>query len=147
MGWLIDIPKTTKRISAAAFRKMLEKDPSVSTVTQKKQGYPDMEAWLLGHIEDEGLPAPIREYKFHDTRRWRFDMAWPRLKIAAEVEGGTFAKRFKGRHTTGEGFHKDCEKYNTAALMGWRVFRFDSPMVKNGQAVEVLKKALVEPQE
>ena len=97
MGWLIDIPKTTKRISAAAFRKMLEKDPSVSTVTHKKQEYPDMEAWLMGHIEDEGLPIPIREYKFHDTRRWRFDMAWPRLKIAAEVEGGTFAKKIQGQ--------------------------------------------------
>jgi hypothetical protein len=33
--------------------------------------------------------------------------------VAAEIEGGTFTK---SRHTTGIGFHNDCEKYNAATI-------------------------------
>ena len=29
------------------------------------------------------------EYRFHPTRKWRFDYAWPENKIALEVEGGS----------------------------------------------------------
>lgn len=29
----------------------------------------------------------------------------------------------QGRHTQGAGYTKDCEKYNEAVSMGWRVFR------------------------
>lgn len=36
---------------------------------------------------DAGLPQPEQEYKFHATRRWRFDYAWAQYKIALEVEG------------------------------------------------------------
>jgi hypothetical protein len=67
------------------------------------------------------LPAPTPEYRFHTTRKWRFDYAWPDKKIAIEVEGGVWTG---GRHTRGAGFVADCEKYNTAAAMGWLVFRF-----------------------
>lgn len=66
------------------------------------------------------------EYKFHPKRKWRFDFAYPPLKIAIECEGGTWAN---GRHTRGVGFSRDCEKYNAAALLGWRVFRFTSDML------------------
>lgn len=37
---------------------------------------------------DFGLSSPVSEYKFHESRRWRFDYAWPDHKIALEVEGG-----------------------------------------------------------
>jgi len=68
-----------------------------------------------------GIPEPLREYKFHETRKWRFDFCWPDIKVAVELEGGVFSG---GRHTRGMGFVADCEKYNQAALLGWRVFRF-----------------------
>jgi len=68
----------------------------------------------------EGLPAPTPEYRFHDTRKWRFDYAWPKRMVALEVEGGVW---MRGRHTRGSGFVKDMEKYNQAALMGWTVLR------------------------
>jgi len=61
------------------------------------------------------------EHRFHPTRRWRFDFAWPSKKIAVEIEGGTWTG---GRHTRGAGFQKDCEKYNAAAVLGWTVLRF-----------------------
>lgn len=62
----------------------------------------------------------VREYRFHPKRRWRFDYALPAVKIALEVEGGVWTR---GRHTRPQGFLNDIEKYNTATLLGWRVFR------------------------
>lgn len=61
--------------------------------------------------------VPEREYRFLTTRRWRFDFAWPTLRIAVEIEG-------RGRHQTVVGFRNDCEKYNAALRLGWRVLRF-----------------------
>ena len=66
-------------------------------------------------------------------------MAWPDRRLAAEVEGGTFCT---SRHTTGTGFHNDCIKYNTAVEMGWRVLRFDSKLIKSGQAIESIIRCL-----
>lgn len=63
------------------------------------------------------IQAPEREYKFHPERRWKFDFAWPDVKLAVEVEG-------QGRHQTFIGFRRDCDKYNAALALGWRVLRF-----------------------
>lgn len=68
----------------------------------------------------------IPEYRFdvpsngEKARRWRFDFACPYLKVAFEVEGGTWSG---GRHVNPIGFEKDCEKYNKAIILGWKVFR------------------------
>lgn len=66
-------------------------------------------------------PGIVEEYRFHPTRRFRFDAAIPDKMIAIEYEGISGAK---SRHTTLTGYTKDCEKYNLAALMGWRVLRY-----------------------
>lgn len=73
------------------------------------------------------------EYEFHSTRKWRFDFAWPEKKLAIEVEGGT--KYGNSRHSKGEGFDLDAEKYNTASAIGWTLFRFSSDMIKSGKAI------------
>src|SRR5262245_38382799 len=78
-----------------------------------------------------GVSKPVREHVCHPTRRWRFDVAWPEVGIAAEVEGGTWTG---GRHTRGAGFESDCEKYNEAGVLGWIVFRFTAAMVRSGAA-------------
>jgi very-short-patch-repair endonuclease len=62
-----------------------------------------------------------REVQFQKGRKWRFDFAWPDIKVAVEVEGGVWMAR--GGHTTGSGYTGNCEKYNEALLDGWRVFR------------------------
>jgi very-short-patch-repair endonuclease len=80
-----------------------------------------------------------REYKFHPDRKWRFDFCWPELKIAVEVEGGVWSG---GRHTTGSGFTKDCEKYNHAALLGYRVLRFTGDMIKSGDSILMIKEMI-----
>lgn len=61
----------------------------------------------------------VSEYRFHPVRRWRFDIAFPSVKLAVELDG-------RGRHQTVSGVRADCEKLNTAVLMGWRVLRFPS---------------------
>jgi hypothetical protein len=73
-----------------------------------------------------GGPDLVREIGFVETRRWRFDFAHPETRTAIEIEGGTWSG---GRHTRGAGFVRDAEKYNTAALCGWTVFRLPSPLV------------------
>jgi len=100
----------------------------------------ELEEDLLWNMHVAGLPIPIREYKFHPTRKWRFDLAYPDQKIAIEAEGGTWVQ---GRHSRGVGFQADCEKYNTATLMGWRVLRFTRAMVE-GNAAETIKQLLEE---
>ena len=71
-------------------------------------------------LRSVGLPAPVREHRFHPVRRWRFDYAWPEQRVALEVEGGVWTG---GRHTRGAGFVGDMEKYNAATVAGWRVVR------------------------
>lgn len=62
-----------------------------------------------------------REYKFHGTRKWRFDYANVKNKLAIEVEGGVWKY---GRHNRASGFVGDLEKYNAAAELGWRILRY-----------------------
>lgn len=68
------------------------------------------------------------EYKFHPKRRWRFDWCIESLKVAFEYEG-IFSE--KSRHTNRQGYSKDTEKYNAAASLGWRVFRYTAMNYKN----------------
>ena len=82
-----------------------------------------------------GLPAPVREHRFHATRRWRFDWAWPSPRVAVEQEGGAWAQ---GRHTRGSGFAKDIEKYGEAFALGWRVLRVQPVDIATGKAVQWL---------
>ena len=70
----------------------------------------------------------IPEYKFHPTRKWRFDFANIEKHIAVEVEGGVW---IRGRHTRGQGYIADMEKYNEAALLGWRVIRATPQQVRS----------------
>ena len=97
----------------------------------------EAKGFYLGEDPNILLPGEYaREFYFHPIRKWRFDFAIG-SKVAVEIEGGIWTQ---GRHTRGSGFIKDCIKYNTAAAMGWKVFRFPSEMVKDGSAIEFLKK-------
>jgi very-short-patch-repair endonuclease len=87
------------------------------------------------------VPPFEREYRFHPTRRWRFDFAWPDHKIATEVEG---LSQGASRHTTFQGYAEDNVKYNAAALMGWRVLRFTQSQVRSGEARDLIVGAFRE---
>jgi very-short-patch-repair endonuclease len=81
----------------------------------------------------------VKEHRFHQDRKWRFDYAFPTLMVAVEIDGGTW---ISGRHSRGIGYRGDCEKMAEAAILGWRVLRFTSDMVKDGTAVRLLGRAL-----
>lgn len=82
----------------------------------------------------------VKEYKFHPKRRWRFDYAIPDHKIALEVEGGVWTG---GRHIRAQGFLGDMEKYNTATLMGWRVFRTTPDDLLKMVTLNMVKQAIL----
>lgn len=88
-----------------------------------------------------GLPKPEAEFRFHPTRRWRFDFAWPNEKLAVEVQGGAFMVG-GGRHTRGGGFRKDAEKFSEAAILGWRVIHVLPEQMANGAALTLVSRAL-----
>lgn len=85
------------------------------------------------------LPIPVREYRFHPVRRWRFDFAFIEEKLAVEVDGATYSG---GRHTRGGGIEKDAEKQNLAAIAGWRMLRITRKMIEDGRAVQFIQLAL-----
>lgn len=91
------------------------------------------------HIRDAHLPTPETSYRFHPTRRWEADFAWPDLKLLCEVEGGEMSS---GRHTRGKGFINDCEKYAEAQILGWRVLRIPGTWVHDGSGVLYLDRLI-----
>ena len=93
--------------------------------------------WMMCHPL---LPVPVRQHKFHAIRKWRFDFAWPKARVAIELDGGIFLP--KSRHTHPISFEKDHQKFNAAVLLGWRVGRFTKGMMKSGEAESWLKQAL-----
>jgi hypothetical protein len=107
------------------------------------------------------LPAFIREYHFAAklNRGWKFDFCWvyrtPQadllakpLKLAVEIEGIVMRRTksgewiMSGRHATIGGFKDDCIKYATAAMLDWRLMRFEQSQVKSGFAVAMVMRSL-----
>ncbi len=94
------------------------------------------------------MKPPEREYRFHPTRKWRFDFAWPELMVAVEIDGGTW---MGGRHSRGAGAAADHDKYNQAIVRGWKVLRFTNQNMRDPENVfEMLMYAMgalaVEPE-
>jgi very-short-patch-repair endonuclease len=76
----------------------------------------------------DGLPETVyTEYKFDESRKFRFDFAIPDKKIAIEYEG--IYGGFRSRHTSVQGYSKDTEKYNLATISGWRILRYTASTV------------------
>jgi len=94
------------------------------------------------------LPHFVREYRFDKIRRWKFDFAWPELRIGLEIEGlrKSYVKGVPyalGRHCTFKGFEEDCIKYANAAYLGWTVLRFNQRLVKTGDALQLTRQLLL----
>ena len=72
-----------------------------------------------------GIAPIVTEYKFHPTRKLRFDYANVELKVAVEIDGGQYMPG-GGRHNT----DTDRDKINQAVALGWRVLRFSTQQIK-----------------
>ena len=85
-----------------------------------------------------------REFKFHQKRKWRADFHLINKMILVEVEGGIWSG---GRHTRGNGYLGDMEKYNAATMLGYQVIRFSTAQVKSGKAIESILGMVSDAQE
>lgn len=83
---------------------------------------------MLGPLSFE----PVAEYEFSRVigRKHRFDFCFPVQKVAVEVEGNAAWVRGGGKHMQ----DRDLEKYNLAAALGYRVFRFSPAMLERDPA-------------
>lgn len=99
------------------------------------------ERFLAQQLRKNNITGWVREYRFYEKRRWRFDFAFPEKDkmIAIECEGGVYSR---GRHVRGKGFEDDCVKYNEATILGWRVLRATTAQVVDGQAIKWIERIL-----
>ncbi len=104
-----------------------------ATLTSPKSAY-NVPALFLG------IPA-FREWEFHPVRKWRMDWAFPEAKLALEIEGGQWVN---GRHNRAAGQIADLAKYSEAAILGWRIVYATPAEVKNGTALDRVRRALGE---
>lgn len=95
------------------------------------------------------LPRYEREYRFARRLRrlWRFDFAFPRYRVAVEIEGLAVRRLagelvVMGRHASIKGIKGDMQKYNAAALLGWSVLRFDQKAIAPKHAIEMTVRVL-----
>lgn len=90
---------------------------------------------LLEQLRIAGLPAPRSMFhekgqlRFHQTRRWKFDLAWEDVKVAVELQGF-------GSHTSVTGLTGDSEKACEAAVLGWTVLPVLYKQVRDGRALK-----------
>lgn len=126
------------RFSEAEYAKLTKRRTKPAEAPQapaKEAGKADR--WPLAlrdQIVAEGLPEPYREFVFHPTRNWRFDLAWPDRKFACECDGGV--------HRTKKMFMSDQEKLNAATLAGWRYLRVSNRMVETKEALHLVRNLL-----
>ncbi len=88
-------------------------------------------AWQLKAV---GIPFE-REFRFAPPRKWRADFRIPHhvaRYFLVEVDGGSWTG---GRHSSGAGFEKDCEKQSAAAIAGYRVIRCTPGQVESGECL------------
>jgi len=87
------------------------------------------------------IKTPEKEYRFHETRKWRFDYAWPDYMVAVECEGGTYIAG-GGGHNRGKAFRDDLEKYSESAAMGWLVIRVTPQQLCTAYTAALVKRAI-----
>lgn len=90
--------------------------------------------WLQNEYGDAVVP----EFRFHPTRKWRFDFALPDYKVAIEFDGVVS----HSAHTSITNVLNDSSKFNEAALLGWIVIRTNTPNLRDGSAYDAIERAI-----
>ena len=126
MSWSIENIKNSK--VAHLNRHLICSDVKKNLTTQKRSPQKEWLELNLQYWANEKSVELAQEYKFCEERKWRFDWAFPALKIAVEYNG-IMSK--KSRHTTVTGYSKDMEKINAAQSLGWKVLQYTPLNFKN----------------
>lgn len=97
----------------------------------------EAETLLAIHMKEVFPTCKIEaEYRFHPSRKWRFDLATVCCMVAVECNGGIWSR---GRHSRGAGLQSDYDKLNSATSHGWTVFQFSTEDIMSGRDVQFLK--------
>ena len=107
----------------------------------RKTGRDKNEMAFLILCRSQELEPPNREFRFHETRRWRLDFAWPSARLGIEIEGGIWRKG-GGAHSHPSNIMRDIEKHNALMLAGWRFLRLTDKDIKDGSAILLVKEVL-----
>lgn len=116
-------PVSTVTISEAHSAETLQR------LAKERQGTTELVTMLKlsGIPEPRWLDHPDGQVKFHPERRWKFDLAWPEINLAVELQGF-------GTHSSVKGLMADTEKFCEAAVLGWTVLPVLYRQVKDGRA-------------
>ncbi len=146
----------------------IEKQLNKAKKEKQKEDNKKRDMIFLKLLSDAGLPRPAAEFKFHKDRLWRFDWCYVDIKLAIEVEGAIYGrpvicnhcnrqvtgnytdKKGKrqtynitegGGHSSGKAVERDHEKFNHAAIYGWKILRFNSTKIHEKETIDLIKKA------
>jgi len=123
---------------AGQVRAALEQSKGKAIATRVRAGR-NKATWdsglLLLALTGAGLPLPAPEYRFHATRRWRFDFAWIEERVALEIDGGTY--QANSAHRSVKDSLKDMDKFNAATALGWRVIHARPEQVPGAAGVDL----------
>lgn len=131
-GWRSYTPKAAPPDSVESRAKR------VSALPEPRLRVSEPEEALAWQLRAEGV-AFEREYRFHESRLWRLDFWFADAKLAVELDGGGWVA---GRHGTGMGIERDCEKSSHVAMAGYRLMRVTPGQVKRGDALKWILVAL-----
>ena len=92
---------------------------------------------------DRKWPVFLPEWRFHEKRKWRIDLAIPSRKIGIEIEGLVYQGK-GGRHQRAAGYIGDLEKYAEAAALGWIILRFAPQQINQNLTwvITIIEKVL-----
>lgn len=96
---------------------------------------------VTAFFQSYGVPEPEFEFRFHPTRKFRFDFSWSDQKLGLEVQGALFA-RIPGGHNRGARIRQEHAKRNLAACLGWRILYCEPETLCTKALVDHIRWAL-----
>ena len=99
----------------------------------------EAEQTLCYQALSDGIVEFEQNYLFHPPRKFQIDFAIPAARVGIEIEGGIWSR---GAHGRGPGIARDMLKHNLLLMSGWRVLRYTPDQVRQGEAIEGLKRLL-----
>lgn len=123
------------RLSEQQYASLKKRTVKLASEVVVKPEQPDRYPLMLrDQIVEAGLPEPKMEYRWHPTRKFRADIAFPEKRFIVECDGAVH--RIKSK------FERDIERHNLLVQSGYTYIRVTPAMVKSGEALKWVKEFL-----
>ncbi len=90
------------------------------------------EAFLKAWMKRYPKHMPALQHRFHPTRKFRFDFAWPTKKVAVEIQG------YGPGHFSLLGATKDYDRLIECLKLNWRVIYFTNMHLSDKRMLSTL---------